>query len=166
MHRIDRHGAAHFEKYDFRRRAAKARHTQMKRRMKFCPACKTEKPTSLFFKNRARSDGITSQCKVCHSSASRANQGARWAMAKRRTGIGKDEYERLFIAQSGLCAICKSPPTAKGYRYGNDSPLLIDHCHSTGKVRGLLCLHCNSGLGFFRDNPEIMAVAITYLKQP
>ncbi|NJS14058.1 MAG: hypothetical protein HC788_04880 [Sphingopyxis sp.] len=44
------------------------------------------------------------------------------------------------------------------------SRLYLDHCHSTGKIRGMLCLHCNSGLGSFRDDPERLSRAIEYLK--
>ena len=72
-------------------------------------------------------------------------------------GITEAEYETMVSEQSGLCRLCGGKPNGKG-------ALHIDHDHSTGKVRGLLCHSCNTGLGSFKDNPELMALAIKYLK--
>lgn len=66
------------------------------------------------------------------------------------------ERGRLYAAQGGRCAICGDPPP-KG------KTLMLDHCHRTGAIRGLLCGHCNSGLGFFKDNPQVLRQAIDYL---
>lgn len=62
-------------------------------------------------------------------------------------------YKRLFEAQSGLCKICRK-----------NKKLVVDHCHKTGRVRGLLCSQCNAGLGFMRDDLEILKMSIEYLK--
>lgn len=70
-----------------------------------------------------------------------------------RYGITHEEYEMLLQKQHGLCAICKVP-TIKFH---------IDHDHKTNKVRGLLCGPCNMGLGLFKDNKVLLALAITYL---
>ena len=73
----------------------------------------------------------------------------------RRYGLSWVDYKALLARQNGACAICKKKPRRA---------LAIDHCHATTKVRGLLCLKCNSGLGFFEDNPDLLRVAIAYLE--
>lgn len=72
---------------------------------------------------------------------------------KRKFGITPDEYYVLWCAQDSKCLICQ----VKTHR------LLVDHNHSTGEIRGLLCSCCNSGLGFFKDDPEIITRAAEYL---
>lgn len=69
--------------------------------------------------------------------------------------ISVETYDALSSKQGGICAVCLTPP--------NGRPLTIDHCHITGVVRGLLCGNCNAGLGFFRDNPDLLSRAIQYL---
>ncbi len=73
-------------------------------------------------------------------------------------GISAHEYERRAEAQGNVCAICGNAQTAGRYKY-----LSVDHDHETGAVRGLLCLSCNSGLGHFRDDPDVLMAAIEYL---
>jgi hypothetical protein len=73
----------------------------------------------------------------------------------KRYGISVLEYELRLALQGGVCAICKEKPK----RW-----LFVDHCHRTGKVRGLLCGNCNSGLGFYQDNPRLTLAATTYLR--
>jgi len=80
-----------------------------------------------------------------------------------RYGITRDEFKQMFENQKGLCAICKQPETAIDKRSGNIRQLAVDHCHITKKVRGLLCTHCNHGLGKFKDNINILQTAIDYL---
>lgn len=67
-------------------------------------------------------------------------------------------YDKLFIAQKGKCAICKE------HQSKIKKKLCVDHDHSTGKIRGLLCGKCNTGLGFFKDRIENLSGAILYLK--
>ena len=76
----------------------------------------------------------------------------------RRYGLRLEDYQELMRAQEGKCAICKAYPSAS-------RALAIDHCHTTGKVRGLLCGSCNMGLGKFSDDPERLKVAAEYLKK-
>jgi hypothetical protein len=76
----------------------------------------------------------------------------------RRYGITEDQYNLMFEAQGGQCAICKTlEPTSKGWQ--------IDHCHSSLKVRGILCHHCNTALGSFSDDVSRLKSAIDYLKR-
>jgi hypothetical protein len=82
----------------------------------------------------------------------------------RQYGISLEDYEKLFAEQNGLCAICKEPERAKHRTNETRIRMMcIDHCHITGKVRGLLCGDCNRGLGMFRDNPKYLSSASDYL---
>ena len=76
----------------------------------------------------------------------------------RKYGITPQEYDALLEKQEGKCAICKETCAV----YGR---LCVDHDHTTGKIRGLLCNHCNTGLGKFKDKVELLDVAIEYLKR-
>ena len=69
-------------------------------------------------------------------------------------GMTKEQYFAMRDAQNGKCAICETPT----------EHLVVDHCHASGVVRGLLCHACNKGLGNFRDTPGYLAKAIDYLK--
>lgn len=77
----------------------------------------------------------------------------------KKYGLTIEEYEALYEAQDGVCAICKCPPEEAG-RWER---LMVDHDHETQEVRGLLCQNCNSGLGHFRDDPELLRRAVLYL---
>lgn len=75
-------------------------------------------------------------------------------------GLTLEDYTGMYSEQEGKCKIC-------GIDENNllpKSKLGIDHCHTTGKVRGLLCTNCNTGLGQFKDNIELLDLAINYLK--
>ncbi len=79
-------------------------------------------------------------------------------------GIDLQDYGRMLESQNGVCAVCARPETQK--QKGRVRALSVDHCHRTGKIRGLLCAGCNSGIGYFRDDPKIIASAIEYLSKP
>lgn len=72
-------------------------------------------------------------------------------------GMSMDDYAALDARQNGVCAICGQPPNGKG-------ALHVDHDHATGAIRGLLCFTCNSGLGNFHDDPELLRKAVRYLR--
>ncbi len=74
-------------------------------------------------------------------------------------GINIEEYNLLFAKQEGKCAICGT------HQSGLKKVLSVDHCHETGKVRGLLCQRCNSGIGFLNDDIENLKCAILYLNK-
>lgn len=88
----------------------------------------------------------------------RAKHRERWL---KKYDMTVAEYDAMLAAQGGGCAICGStdPKGRAGSRYFH-----VDHCHSTGQVRGLLCAPCNLGLGAFRDQPDLLISAIDYLK--
>ena len=74
---------------------------------------------------------------------------------KRMYGIGMEEYDAMVANQNGVCSICGGPPRGR--------LLAVDHNHATGKIRGLLCGPCNTGLGQFKDSVETLTAAISYL---
>ena len=74
-----------------------------------------------------------------------------------RYGISTQDYNRMFEKQKGRCAICG------GHQVDFSRALAVDHDHKTSKVRGLLCINCNNGLGFFKDSRGILIKAIQYL---
>lgn len=78
---------------------------------------------------------------------------------RKNFGISSCEYDEMFAAQGGCCAICKLP--AETFPVC----LAVDHCHDTGKVRGLLCGNCNRGLGYLQDDRERLRAASRYLER-
>lgn len=82
----------------------------------------------------------------------------------RQHQITVNEYRKLIESQNNLCAICGKQESRIARKDRSVSPLSIDHCHKTGKIRGLLCGKCNMALGGFEDSIEMMQNAITYLR--
>lgn len=75
---------------------------------------------------------------------------------KRTFGITLDEYDALLAAQGGGCAICNRPPN-------ETISLHVDHDHTTGRTRGILCVRCNNALGLLQEDARLFAAAVTYL---
>lgn len=107
-----------------------------------CAECNQLLPGSAFYKRRHGSTGITPYCKPCH----------RVVTAAAKHGITRDEA-RALLAEGMTCAIC-----------GGKRKLVIDHCHDTGRVRGVLCWSCNVGIGHFANDPERLDAAARYLR--
>ena len=84
---------------------------------------------------------------------------------RKNFGISFETYRAMLDAQGGVCAICKRVDPNIDQKTGNRRRLAIDHCHTSGKVRGLLCGPCNASLGGFRDDIAVMETAIAYLKR-
>lgn len=85
------------------------------------------------------------------------DRAADYGMLK-RYGITLTQYIEMYEAQGGKCSICReADPTGRR--------LAVDHCHTTGQNRALLCLNCNQGLGKFKDNPELLMAAAQYLSK-
>ncbi|WP_308426487.1 endonuclease VII domain-containing protein [Streptomyces fuscichromogenes] len=72
---------------------------------------------------------------------------------RRSYGLNEAERDELIASQGGVCCICQSAPAVH-----------VDHCHKTGRVRGVLCFNCNSAIGLLRDNPETINRAADYLE--
>jgi hypothetical protein len=86
------------------------------------------------------------------------HQEESWANDIRyRFGLTSVKYYAILKDQGGVCKICGNPPKGKQKR------LCVDHDHKTGVIRGLLCEHCNRGLGCFKDDPALLGTAMDYL---
>lgn len=131
-----------------------------------------EKPLDEYYTHKRTKDGKGSWCKQCLITKTAEKRKdpvqkelwkeyGRRSTLKHRYGITVDEYDKMMEYQQG-CAICGA--TECGGR-GPNSRLAVDHDHETGKVRGLLCTNCNNGLGRFKDSPELLQKAITYLEK-
>jgi hypothetical protein len=121
--------------------------------MKICTKCNSEQPLSEFYKRSNTKSGLHSWCKSCIKEIKSWKTYQRKYSIKKRYGLSLDDYEAMFEAQEGKCKICKTESLV----------LAIDHCHSTGKIRGLLCDRCNHGLGHFKDDINLLIKAIEYL---
>ena len=123
----------------------------------WCPGCRRELPPDAFPLNRSSRTGRQTYCKPCHNQkmrdyADKLYGGHKNFLLQRRYGITEADLNRMIEAQSGLCAICRTQAAKH-----------VDHCHATGKVRGILCFNCNGGLGRFAEDPAVMRRAIEYL---
>jgi hypothetical protein len=138
---------------------------------KKCTRCGEFKPRSDFSKHAVAKGGVQSTCKPCSSIVARIRNKKnplrhaeiqRNAKLKAAHGITSSDYQEMLEQQNGKCAICGT--TDPGGRMGLCGPVFhVDHCHSSGKIRGLLCHSCNVGLGNFRDSVTALANAIAYL---
>ena len=144
--------------------------------MKTCKDCGKTKDLSEFpcrkpyvtKKGQKKAKSYMTYCKDCRNKRDRNNPNTKKHAAKRRFehvckykyNITPEDAVALFEKQNSCCAICKQPfPETLG-KVGAPS---IDHDHSTGKVRGILCINCNVGLGHFKDNVQLLQQAINYL---
>jgi len=72
-------------------------------------------------------------------------------------GLTIEDYDQMLLKQNGVCKIC-------GKKCSSGRRLAVDHCHTTGKVRGLLCGRCNQGIGHFQDDSGRLLIAAAYLQ--
>ncbi len=87
---------------------------------------------------------------------------SKWHLQK-SYGITTEDYNSLLLAQGGVCKVCGEPETTRG-KGGLVKPLAVDHDHESDTVRGLLCQSCNVGIGYFKDQPNLLRAAARYLK--
>jgi hypothetical protein len=161
--------------------------------MKQCSKCGELKPFDSFYRMAGMRDGHRNDCKACNLAAKHERYVAnpepdkerarRWARdnpdrvqaqreasklsgrkalndrrshLKRAHGITIDDYEAMLVDQGGVCAVCGKPPRS-------DISLHVDHDHSTGHRRGLLCFSCNNALGDVKDDVERLIAFVDYL---
>src|SRR5882757_4160317 len=124
---------------------------------KCCTGCNVVKPADAFSLDRRRVNGLAPRCKACMSEyrSSRPEHYRNFEL-QRNYGITSEEYDQMYYDQNGLCLICSEEEPG-----GRLMP--VDHCHATGKIRGLLCANCNRGLGIFKDDPDRLVAAAMYL---
>jgi hypothetical protein len=122
--------------------------------LKKCSKCNNIKDLKEFNNDKQTITGKTSYCKKCiknkYSPLELKNNSL-----KTKYKIDINEYNKLLIQQNNKCIICSKEV----------KNLVVDHCHSTLKVRGLLCNNCNTGLGMFEDNINNLQKAIEYLNR-
>ena len=135
--------------------------------MKKCTKCGEQKPLSDFYKSAKAFDNLQSCCKLCHKAVCKTshakNKPKRNLYNKKYNiektyGISFDSYLKLVESQNNKCQICKNT-----LKTGKNTHL--DHCHSTGKIRGVLCGKCNTGIGQFNDSIELLKSAVSYIKK-
>jgi hypothetical protein len=113
-----------------------------------CSKCHKTKPESEFYK-KDRSGRLDRTCKVCRIIRQR----------EKNLGVTQEDYLAMYKKQEGRCGICRSRLYSKRYK-----AFAVDHCHDTGRIRGLLCTNCNTGLGLFKDDPIALQRAIEWTK--
>lgn len=141
--------------------------------MKTCLECNETKPLEQFPK--AGAGRYRPRCKICYNTYQAVQRNkperkakiqrswkeasARYYSTERRRnktlrqyGLDESKYNEMYDAQNGKCAICEE-----------NLRLVVDHCHESGKIRGLLCNQCNIGLGVFQDNVDRLEAAVLYL---
>lgn len=133
--------------------------------MKKCTTCGVNKSREDFYKSKSYKDGLGYRCKECdgkarakfrekHLDKEKARQ--KYRNIKCRYGLSKEEYDRLYERSGGACYSCGRVPA--------NMQICVDHCHETGRVRGLLCTECNKGLGLIGDTIESVEKLLEYLK--
>lgn len=114
---------------------------------KYCHRCGEIKPHAEWDRNSTASDGLSTRCKACRAIEGRAGH------LKRQYGITEAQRDEMISSQMGICSICLAAPAVH-----------VDHCHETGRVRGVLCFNCNSAIGKLGDDPDTLRRAIAYLE--
>jgi hypothetical protein len=158
--------------------------------LKWCPACEQLLAVTEFHKNRRAWDGLYDRCKPCNAEiaakwhqekqqdseyrAQKAQRQVEWRETARADGrmsvLNKkyslkqlygftlEQFEAMLLAQRNCCVVCLCS-------FGSSKDAHVDHDHTTGIVRGLLCTNCNNGLGRFKDDPAILRRAADYLER-
>lgn len=125
---------------------------------KRCSKCRADKPTEEFWKDSSRHDGLNHHCNTCSSAKFKKwkdehPEHVKSHRLKARYGIDRTEYFKIAEEQNNLCKICN-----------RKRKLFVDHCHDTGKIRGLLCQKCNSALGFLDDDVSHVRSMLEYME--
>lgn len=130
---------------------------------KACTRCGETKPESEYYKQTSRHGkvGLAAECKACSKA-----RAAKWQSenpekvrlknrnaSRMKIGCTPEQYDEMFSEQNGCCGICRLPFEV----------LCVDHCHETGRIRGLLCHRCNVSLGGFEDDIERLVRAAEWV---
>lgn len=151
---------------------------------KQCAKCKSSKEIKYFSKDKKQKSGLSCYCRGCesirkkeasfrrakglpslretriiHHPKTGTKDSGLSRMLKVNYGITLKDYNKMWELQEGCCAICRKHQSEFTQR------LHVDHCHSTGKIRSLLCFNCNTGIGQLKEDIEILKEAIKYLEK-
>lgn len=144
-----------------------------------CTRCKKIKPLDSFYRSSKGKHGKSARCKECagqvkiewqaqNSDQVKEMHSSYWKNNKmkimmQRYGITKEDFNSLLEKQDSKCAICgREDPGCGDSRRSRFS---VDHDHLTGKIRGLLCILCNTALGSLQDSPDLLRKAATYIEE-
>lgn len=146
--------------------------------MKQCTKCKEFKLNINFSKDKTKQDGYKSACKECNkidhykryhsdkegqkarvqeyrkNNTEKVKASNRNTKLKRAYGITQEQYLEMSLRQDNKCACC-----------GRETKLVVDHCHTTGKIRELLCNNCNTALGLLNEDTTIVQNLSTYIRK-
>lgn len=145
---------------------------------KKCYRCQVVKPLEAYYNHKGRPHNKANECRDCCLARQRSITGdkrreynrkrresgaqlesTRKHLLKKLYGISVEQFTEMLTRQNGVCKICHKPESKKKNR------LHVDHCHTTGRVRGLLCSKCNAMLGMCGDSAEVLRNAIGYLSE-
>lgn len=142
---------------------------------KTCTSCGQEKPVGEFHSQKKGKWGVDSRCKPCRNADAvrrtkllgRAHKNTikRRHILKTRYGLTVEAYNALFAAQNGVCAICLLPEDGCSGPLRTKRVMAVDHDHETGKVRGLLCIRCNSAVERFDRMSDFADRVRAYLQK-
>ena len=129
-----------------------------------CVKCEIERPIEEFDRTKT---SRRQTCKYCRQANYRAwyktrkdtsehKKDAHARQIKAQYGISIEQYNEMLNRQNGVCKICKKE---------NGRRLCVDHCHTTGRVRGLLCDNCNKAMGLCNDDPKLLRLCAEYLEE-
>lgn len=137
------------------------------KRMVRCAACKELKPIDDFhIRKNGRPLSYCKSCRVNYTRQRRVNNPGWWRKhhIENKYSVTYDEYISVLQYQEYKCAICRCELKATGDHSMQSNIACIDHNHTTGKLRGLLCLKCNALLGYCGDSIALLKRALTYLE--
>lgn len=144
--------------------------------IKVCTVCNEQKPFDEFYNRIASDDGKAYRCKVCDNIAvaayrvkhkDRQRKQQRESNWRFKYGLEREDFEKMWENQEGKCPICfvglvnieiNGDPVNKG------NTACVDHCHESGKVRGILCAKCNKALGLLHDDLDFIQRAYDYIE--
>lgn len=136
--------------------------------VKICKKCNKQQPLENFYRKKTSRDGLEGACINCRNKESAIAHKKRYTPDKRRSNhllrkylITPAIYEHILLMQGNKCAICGSDHNGRS----TDSYFLVDHCHETDQIRGLLCHPCNAAIGLVKDDIATLKNAISYISQ-
>ena len=134
--------------------------------MKYCSACGITLPEESFYSSKGK---LSCYCKICwkervsKKAPKRTKEKRKDYYLKAKYNTSWEEFSNLFTKQHGKCCICNKDLSVFAETSDYSNVACVDHNHTTGKIRGLLCNHCNTAIGLLKEDPELFKQAISYL---